>query len=102
MVLQQVKAGKHSGPFFTKKSGKKASIRDYNLAFGGLPYVAVRVEGSLVISRGGHQGLQLPPIPASLLGSARHEQAVPQAAIDDTNRWCRKDAARGAEGRLPF
>ena len=47
MLYRQVAAGRHRGPFFAKKSGKRASIGDYDPTFQG-SHPAASAEGSVV------------------------------------------------------
>ena len=77
MVIWQVKVGKHSGPYFCQEEWQEGFHLGLQPDLQGLPYAAARVEGSLVLSKGGHQGLQLPLIPALWLDSTRHKQADP-------------------------
>ena len=97
MVHWQVKAGRHSGPFFAKKGGKRATIRDYDPTFRGYLTRFQLLKGALFL-----QGVDIQDYSGRCSycrGSAQHTmyRKISQAVIDKTNRWRRKESARGPE-----
>ena len=83
MLYRQIKAGRHRGPFFAKKGGKRASIGDFDPTFRGyLTWLQV-LRGALFL-----QGVDIQDYigrRSFCRGSVQHalNKGVPQTVIDE-------------------
>ena len=101
-LSRRIREGKVKGHFFSKESGKKASIGDYDPSFRAYIRRTMDHKPRLFHKNVLVEDYSLRRSPRRGATVSATNNGIPQPVIDEINRWRTKENARGSEAGLPL